>query len=113
MATAGGARNKALLTLHVLTTVGLFRADLVLRILGVSGVLGADPRTVYPPRRLIAVVIVQPLAIASLATGVVLGRVSGWGLLRYWWTTIKLVTTAALTLVVVGVLVPRLAAGGD
>ena len=113
MATEAGARNKALLTLHVLTTVGLFGADLVLLTLGVSAVLGADPRTVYPPSHLIAAVIVQPLAIASLATGIALGRVSGWGLLRYWWTAIKLGMTAAMTLVVVGVLVPRLGAAAD
>ena len=113
MTTAAGVQNKALLTLHVLTTVGLFGADLVLLTLGVSAILGADPRTVYPPSHLIAAVIVQPLAVASLATGVVLGRVSGWGLLRYWWTAIKLTITVALTLVVVGVLVPRLGAAAD
>jgi hypothetical protein len=101
------------LTLHVLTTVGLFGADLVLLTLGVSAVLGADPRTVYPPSHLIAAVVVQPLAIAALATGVVLGRVSGWGLLHYWWTAIKLGLTLAMTIVVVGVLVPRLGAAAE
>jgi hypothetical protein len=118
MATGSDARLKALLTLHILTTVGLFGADLVLLTLGVSAVLGADPRTVYPAGHLIAAVVVQPLAIAAVATGVVLARVSGRGLLRYWWTAIKLGMTVAMTIVVVGVLVPRLGAaanatGGD
>jgi hypothetical protein len=38
---------------------------------------------------------------------------SGWGITRYWWTAIKLAITAALTVVVVGVLVPRLGAAAD
>jgi hypothetical protein len=46
--------------------------------------------------------LVQPFAIASLATGVGLALLSGWGLVRFWWTAIKLAVTAALTLVVVG-----------
>jgi hypothetical protein len=58
-------------------------------------------------------VVVQPLAIASLATGVALGLLGGWGITRYWWTAIKLAISAALTLVVVGVLVPRVRAAAD
>jgi hypothetical protein len=97
-----------LLTVHVLATVGLFGADLGILVLGASGVAGADARAIYPASHLIAEIIVQPLAIISVVTGVVLARVSGWGLLRYWWTAIKLATTLALTAVVLLVLVPRL-----
>jgi hypothetical protein len=102
-----GSRN-LLLTVHVLATVGLFGADLGLLVLGTSSVAGTDPRATYPASRLIAQIIVQPLAIISLVTGVGLARVSGWGLLRYWWTAIKFATTLALTAVVLLVLVPRL-----
>jgi hypothetical protein len=113
MPTPSGKRKNALLTLHVLTSVGLFGADLVLLTLGVSAVFGVDVRAVYPPSHLIAQVVIQPLAILALATGVALGLLSGWGLFRYWWTTIKLAVTAVMTLVVVAVLVPRLAAAAD
>jgi hypothetical protein len=80
---------------------------------------------IRPPSHLIAEVVVQPLAIALLAgpfarelvdagnTSIALGPLSGWGITRYWWTAIKLAITAALTLVVVGVLVPRLGAEAD
>jgi hypothetical protein len=88
------ARHKALLMLHILTTIGVFGADLALLTLGISALFGADARSVYPPSHLIAEVLVQPLAIASLATGVALGLLSGWGLVRYWWTGIKLAITA-------------------
>jgi hypothetical protein len=98
-----GARN-LLLTVHVLATVGLFGADLGLLVLGTSSVASADPRSIYPATHLIGEIVVQPLAIVSVVTGVVLARVSSWGLLRYWWTAIKLATTLALTAVVLLVL---------
>jgi hypothetical protein len=99
-----------LLTAHVLTTVGAFGADLVLITLGYSALLGADPSTVYPASRLVASTVVAPLALVSLATGVVLARLHGWGLFRYWWVTIKLAITLLLTVLVLTVLVPRLGA---
>jgi hypothetical protein len=111
-ASPSSGRN-LLITVHVLATVGLFGADLGLLVIGTSGIAGADPRAIYPASHLIAEIIVQPLAIISVVTGVVLARVSGWGLLRYWWTAIKLVTTLALTAVVLLVLVPRLGVAAD
>jgi hypothetical protein len=104
----GARRSRPLLTLHILATVGLFGADLVLVTLGFSAVFGADPNTVYPAARLVGEMIVAPLALISLASGVVLARLSGWGLFRYWWVTLKLAITLVLSLVVLTVLVPRL-----
>ena len=100
--------RRLLLTLHILATVGLFGADLVLVTLGFSAVFGAEPSTVYPAAQLVASTVVAPLALVSLASGVVLARWSGWGLFRYWWVTLKLAITLILTLVVLTVLVPRL-----
>jgi hypothetical protein len=104
----GARRSRPLLTLHILATVGLFGADLVLVTLGFFAVFGADPNTVYPAARLVGETIVAPLALISLASGVVLARLTGWGLFRYWWVTLKLAITLVLTLVVLTVLVPRL-----
>ncbi len=106
-------RPKLLLTVHVLATVGVFGADLVLVALGVSSLIGAEPRTVYPAARLVAANVVAPLALFSLGTGVLLAWMSGWGLFRYWWVTIKLAITLTLTLVVLTVLVPRLSVAAD
>ena len=39
---------KAPLTVHMLTAVGMFGADLVLLTLGITSVLGGDAQTVYP-----------------------------------------------------------------
>src|SRR5215831_12336906 len=111
--TLPAARRNLLLTVHVLVSAGVFGNDLVLRVLGASSVFGADPRTVYPAAHLIAAVLVQPLALASLVTGVALGLLTPWGLLKYWWTALKLAITTALTGVVVLVLVPSLGAAAD
>ena len=100
--------SRLLLMLHILATVGLFGADLVLVTLGFSAVFGADPSTVYPAAQRIASIVVAPLALISLASGLVLARLSGWGLFRYWWVTLKLAITLVLTVVVLTVLVPRL-----
>jgi hypothetical protein len=107
------ARRNLLLTLHVLVTVGVFGTDLVLLVLGVWSIFDGDPRMVYPAAHLIAEVLVQPLAVASLATGVALALLTPWGLLRYWWTAIKFGITIVMTVVVVLVLVPRLGAAAD
>jgi hypothetical protein len=100
--------RKLLLTAHVATSVSVLGTDLVLLGLGISSVRGADPRTIYPAAHLVATWLLAPLATVALGTGVLLGLLTQWGLLRYWWVTIKLALTATLTGVVLLVLVPRL-----
>jgi hypothetical protein len=100
----------ALLTVHVAASVGAIGAALVLLTLGIAGVLGADPRTVYPAAHLVEARVIAPLAVLALASGVAQALVSRWGLVRYWWVAIKLTVTAVLTVVVFLVLEPSLAA---
>lgn len=100
--------RKALLTAHVASAVSVLGTDLVLLVLGISSVGGADPRTVYPAADLIATWLLAPLAILALGTGVLLGLITHWGLFRYWWVTIKLTLTAMLTGVILFVFMPRL-----
>lgn len=100
--------RKPLLTLHVTTAVSVLGTDLVLLVLGIASMSGADPQTIYPAAHLVATWLLVPLAVVALGTGVLLGLLTQWGLLRYWWVTIKLALTAILTVVVLFVLVPRL-----
>ncbi len=100
--------RKPLLTLHVATAVSVLGTDLVLLVLGIASVTGAEPQTIYPAAHLVATWLLAPLAIVALGTGVLLGLLTQWGLLRYWWVTIKLGLTAILTAVILFVLVPRL-----
>ena len=105
--------HKPLVTLHVATAVSVLGTDLVLLVLGIASVGGADPRTVYPAAHLVARWLLAPLAVVALGTGVLLGLLTRWGLLRFWWVTIKLALTAVLTGVILAVLVPRLGVNAD
>lgn len=100
----------ALLTVHIVSSVGAIGAALVLLAFGIAGMSGADPRTVYPAAHMVEVWVIAPLAVLALASGLTLALLSGWGLARYWWVVIKLTITAGLTAVVFLVLEPSLAA---
>ena len=102
--------KKFLLAAHLTVAVGLVGADLALLTLGIAGVGGADPRSVYPAAALVARWLVAPLVLAALGTGVLQALRNGWGLLRHWWVTIKLAVTLAFTVLVLAVLVPRIGA---
>lgn len=106
-------RRKLLLTVHVVAAVSLIGTDLALLALGIAGVRGADPQTVYPAASHVASWLVAPLVVVALGTGIAQAVLSQWGLLRYWWVTIKLATTVVFTGIVWFVLVPRLAASAD
>ena len=105
--------RKLLLTVHVVATVSVLGIDLVLLLLGLSSLSGADPRTIYPAAHLVGARLLAPLALLSLSTGLLLSVLTPWGLFKYWWVTIKLAITAILTGVVLFVLVPRLGATAD
>jgi hypothetical protein len=111
MTSSASARWRTpLLTVHLVTGVGAIGAALVLLALGIAGVRGADPRTVYPAAHLVEAWVIAPLAVLALSTGLALALLSRWGLVRYWWVAIKLAITAVLTAVVFLVLEPSLAA---
>lgn len=111
--TLSAAWRKLLLTAHVAATVSVLGTDLVLLLLGLSSLSGADPRTLYPAAYLVGARLVAPLAVLSLSTGLLLGLLTPWGLFKYWWVTIKLAITTMLTGVVLFVLVPRLAVAAE
>ena len=104
----GPRRRKALLTVHVSAAAGLIGTDLALLTLAASGVGGVDPPAVYPAMSLVSSGVLVPLAVISLGTGVRLAGLGRYGLLRYWWVTIKLALTLTLTGLVVFVVVPGL-----
>ncbi|HEX7196426.1 MAG TPA: hypothetical protein VF364_06290 [Candidatus Limnocylindria bacterium] len=105
--------RNVLLSAHIAVTVSALGADLVLLALGVAGLSGADPATVYPAMALIGSWVMSPLAVASLSSGLALALLTRWGVFRYWWVTIKLAITAVLTLLVLLVLGPRFEAAAE
>jgi hypothetical protein len=105
--------RKLLLTVHVVTAVGVLGADLVLLTLAISGLNESAPETVYPAARLVGVSVVLPLAIAALVTGLLIALATGWGLFKYSWVGIKLIITVLLNIAVVAALVPLLTKAAD
>jgi hypothetical protein len=100
----------ALLTVHIVASVGAIGAAAVLLAFGIASLRGADPRSVYPAAHLVEAWVVAPLAVLALGSGLLQAVLAPWGLLRYWWVAIKLIVTAVLTAVVFLVLEPGLAA---
>lgn len=105
--------RKLLMSIHIIVSVGLLGSDAAVLVLCIAGARGADPRTVYPAAHLIATTLLVPLALLALATGLLQGLLTPWGILRYWWVTIKLALTVAGIVLGSLVLVPTLSAAAD
>jgi hypothetical protein len=102
--------RKLLLSVHIIVSVGLLGADAAVLLLCIAGARGAAPGTVYPAAYLIGGSLLVPLAVLALATGLAQGLLTSWGIVRYWWVTLKLTLTVAGIVLALLVLVPTLSA---
>jgi hypothetical protein len=100
--------RKLLVTVHVAGSVGLLGTDAAVVALATAGLRGSDPRSVYPAADLIGGWLLLPLALVALSSGVVLGLLTPWGLLRHWWVAVKFALTLAGTVLALLVLTPAL-----
>ena len=50
--------------------------------------------------RMIVPIAVPPLSLGVLATGLLLGLGTRWGLVRYWWVLVKLILSLIMTVLV-------------
>ncbi|MFC4588838.1 hypothetical protein [Sphaerisporangium corydalis] len=100
--------RKALRTLHVISSVGLLGADSAILALVIAGWRGAGPVIIYPAAHRLGLALIIPLALLSLTTGLALGLLTPWRVLRHWWVLLKFLLTAAGTLLALFVLVPTL-----
>jgi hypothetical protein len=94
--------RKAVLTTHVLTSVGWLGAVVAYLALDLAAVTSEDvetARAAFVAMELIVVSAVVPLALASLVVGVVNALGTSWGLARHWWVVVKLVLTSVATAV--------------
>ncbi len=85
--------RKAVLTVHVTTSVGWLGATAVVFTLGVVGWASPDvqlARSALLVLEPITMYVVLPLAFASLLIGVVQALGSRWGLFRHYWVIFKL-----------------------
>jgi len=102
--------RKAVLVAHLLSVATWFGVDVVVAVLVVTG-MSADPATAGLAYRSLGTFVVGPMltaALATLATGLLLGWGTRWGLVRYWWVLAKLVITLVLTVLIVLALAPMM-----
>ncbi len=101
--------RKAALVLHIVSGIGWMGADIVLFILLVTGLTTDDGALAAACYRAVAVfvpVAVPVLALGMLATGLLLGWGTRWGVLRYWWVVVKLALGTIMVVLVFLSLLP-------
>jgi hypothetical protein len=93
--------RKLALTAHVTTSVGWLGAVIAFLALSVAGLTSQDPQTVqgaYLVMELTGWVVLVPLSLTSLLTGLVCSLGSTWGLFRHYWVLFKLVLNLVATI---------------
>lgn len=94
--------RKIALTAHVTCSVGWIGAVAVFLALALTGLNSRDPETVraaYLSMELTGWLVIVPLSLASLVTGLVQSLGTVWGLVRHYWVLIKLLITVLATVV--------------
>lgn len=99
-----GSVRKGFLLVHILSAALWFGVDIALGILVTTALLTDDPATAGTALQAVRMFAVWPMfgaSLASLATGVVLGLGSKYGLLRYWWVAVKLGVNVLMSTLIV------------
>ena len=100
--TFGPLLRKAVLTTHVVTSVGWLGAVAAYLALDVAAATSRDAvvaRAAYVAMEVVVLWVVAPVALASVVVGVVNALGTTWGLFRHWWVVAKLLLTLVATLV--------------
>jgi hypothetical protein len=90
----GARARRTVLTFHIVSGVGLLGATSATLLLAIQAAATGDAAFADSIYRLMSVnsaVFGIPLSFLSLFSGILLGLGTGWGVLRHWWTTLKLI----------------------
>ena len=96
--------RKLVLTLHLVASVGWIGAVVAYLALGVAAAGSQDAETVraaWVAMELTGWSAIVPLALAALATGLVMSLGTPWGLFRHYWVLLSLVLTVLCAVVLV------------
>ncbi len=94
--------RKFALTAHVTSSIGWFGAVAAFLALAITGLFSQDRelvRAAYLVMGLTTWLVIVPLALVGLFTGIVSSLFTRWGLFRYYWVLMKLVITVLATLI--------------
>jgi hypothetical protein len=108
----GARTRKAVLVVHIVSAGAWFGIDVVMGLLIFTSILTADVGTRALCYQALGLFVVWPLFTVGalcLASGVVLGLGSKYGLVRYWWVAVKLALNLVLTALVLLSLRPGVA----
>lgn len=106
----GARMRKVVLVVHIASAGAWIGIDVVMGVLVFTALLAENDDTKALCFRALELFAVWPLIAAgllSLASGVVLGLGTKWGLVRYWWVAIKLVLNVVLVALVPVLLRPQ------
>ena len=101
--------RKGVLVVHVVSAGVWIGIDVVMGVVIFTALLSADDNTRALCYRALELFAVWPLlttGLVCLASGVVLGLGTKWGLVRYWWVAIKLALNIVLSALVLVALRP-------
>lgn len=104
-----GRTRKALLLVHIAASGAWLGIDVVLGVLVLAVAVPGDPQGAAVALAAIDMFAVWPMVamgLVSLASGVVLGLGSKYGLVRFWWVALKLVLNVVLVSLVLVALRP-------
>lgn len=110
------AARKAVVLLHVVSSVGWLSLMLCLLTLGVSGLVTRDAETLrssYRAMRILGDALIVPLSLLSLTSGLALALGTPWRLFQYRWVSTKFWLTLAATTASVFALTARLHEAAD
>jgi len=92
--------RKVGLIAHIASSVGWLGAVAAFLVLSIEGLTSRDAGTVhaaYIAMNLIGELIIVPLSLAALATGLIQALGTEWGLFRHYWVLVKFVLTIGAT----------------
>lgn len=118
--------RRTTLVVHIVSGGAWIGIDVMVAVLVMTGWFASDPTVRGLAYQTLGTWVVVPMlvsALVSLASGLLLGLGTRYGLLRYWWVAVKLVMNIILTVLIVFALRPQmpelvehgrtLAGGGD
>ncbi|WP_194814795.1 hypothetical protein [Nocardia sp. XZ_19_385] len=103
------------LIVHIVAAGAWIGIDVIVAVLVAVGRFGSGVETRSLAYQALAAFVVWPMLISALvclATGLLLGLGTKWGLVRYWWVLVKLVLNLGLCLLIVTALRPGMAEVG-
>lgn len=112
----GTRTRKGFLVAHIVSAAAWIGIDAALGILVITGLLTEDRSAAAAAFQALELFAVWPMLTASLAclaTGVVLGLGTKYGLLRYWWVAVKLAINLGMSALILFALRPGLYEAAD